>query len=570
VRNRFLFALNLLLAVSIMLPTLVQAQQPGAQRLPSAETPVARAATPRATHQPAMDPSGVEQDIAEALSVIQDNYVDGKKLDYNAVFKASISSMLHTLDPHSSYFDPKELEEFRTEQRSEYIGIGATLGDLNDGKGVDTTIVATFKDAPASRAGLRFGDRIMEVNGESMRGKHYWETREHLLGQRGTVVKVSVERAATGRVETVEITRDAVPQPSIPEAYMLKPGIGYIAMTGGFNTTTYNELQLALEKLHAEGMNMLVLDLRNNPGGLVIQAVRSANAFLRRGQVIVTQKGRIRDSSMTYVADNDRPDQTPLVVMVNRFTASAAEILAGALQDHDRALIVGETSFGKGLVQLPFSLPSDSALMLTIAKYYTPSGRLIQRDYSNSGFYDYYTNGGSYRSDKQNEQAKPTGPERRTDTGRAVYGGGGITPDEPVKPRLYTPPQQRLADSVFAFSRELALGHIEGFDAYKVLRPIEYGHVLKETDFPITDDIYKALRSFVTSKTAYKVSGAQLDRERAFVERQLRFNLTSAAYGTTTAYQVYNTDDPQIARSIEMLPRARELAQAARLTRKPS
>jgi carboxyl-terminal processing protease len=210
--------------------------------------------------------------------------------------------------------------------------------------------------------------------------------------------------------------------------------------------------------------------------------------------------------------------------------------------------------------------------MLTIAKYYTPSGRLIQRDYSNSGFYDYYTNGGSYRSEKQSEQqAAPTGPEKRTDTGRAVYGGGGIMPDESVKPRLYTPPQQRLADSVFAFSRELALGHVQGFDAYKVDRPIEYGHVLIETDFPITDDIYKAFRSFVTNKPAFKVTGAQLDRERAFVIRQMRFNLTSAAYGTTTAFQVYNTDDPQIARSIELLPRARELAQTAALhIRKPS
>jgi len=204
------------------------------------------------------------------MSIIQQNHIDGKKLDYDAVFKSSIASMLHTLDPHSSYFDPKELEEFRNEQRSEYIGIGATLGDLSDGTNVDTTILATFQGAPAYRAGLRFGDRILAVDGESMRGKRYPETRKHLLGPRDTVVEVTVEHAATGRVETVAITRATVPQPSIPEAYMLRPGIGYIAMTGGFNSTTNDELTSALQKLHAQGMDMLVLDLRNNPGGLVI------------------------------------------------------------------------------------------------------------------------------------------------------------------------------------------------------------------------------------------------------------------------------------------------------------
>jgi carboxyl-terminal processing protease len=565
VRKRFLFALSLMLVVAVVMPTsMVTAQRPDAQKLPSARNGAANGAPPRER----TTTTDVEKDIAEAMSIIKENHIDGKNLDYDAVFKSSISSMLHTLDPHSSYFDPKQLEEFRNEQRSEYIGIGATLGDLSDGTSADTTILATFNGAPASRAGLRFGDRILAVDGESMRGKRYPETRKHLLGPRDTVVKVTVEHAATGRVETLEITRVAVPQPSIPEAYMLRPGIGYIALTGGFNLTTNNELTIALDSLHAQGMNMLVLDLRNNPGGLMIQAVRAADAFLRRGQLIVTQSGRMPDSSTTYIAENNQPDPTPLVIMVNRYTASAAEILAGALQDHDRAFIVGETSFGKGLVQLPFNLPHGSALMLTIAHYYTPSGRLIQRDYSNGGYYDYITNGGTYRTEKQNGQAKPAGPEKRTDTGRPVYGGGGITPDETVKPRLYTFSQRRLVDSVLAFAREVSLGHLEGFNAYKVDRPIEYGHVLKETDFPVSG-LYQALRNFVTSKPAFKITGAQLDRERAFVERQLRYDLVSAAYGTMTALQVFNVDDPEIARSVELLPRARDLALAAQHTRIP-
>ncbi|HEX8070097.1 MAG TPA: S41 family peptidase [Pyrinomonadaceae bacterium] len=546
---------GVLLAAALALPAFVYAQT-SAPNLPSADARGRTTGTAAAPARPArpVTSEDVEEDVSAALAVIEQNYVDGQKLDYNAAFKSSIIGMLRTLDPHSNYFDPKEFEEFRTSQRSEYFGIGATIGDLSDGDKVDTVILATFKDAPASKAGLRFGDRIIAVDGLSMRGKHYYETREKLLGPRGTVVKVTVERAATGATETFDITRNAVPQPSVPESYMIRPGVGYIAMTGGFNLTTADELEDALDRLHAQGMRSLVLDLRGNPGGLLIQAVRAANMFLRRGQLIVSQKGRVKGSEATYVAVNDSPDQTPLVVLVNRGTASAAEILAGALQDHDRAVIVGENSFGKGLVQFPFQLPANSAVLLTIAKYYTPSGRLIQRDYANEGFYEYYTRGGTLR-DEQVRPAQPNGPASRTDAGRTVYGGGGIMPDEAVKPRITAAAQTRLNDPVFAFARELALGRVAGFESYKVQRPIEYGHVLRADEFPVTDALYAALRQFVVSHPAYKVTGALLDRDRAYAERQLRYNLANAAYGTYTALQAFNADDPQVARGIELLQR---------------
>ena len=214
---------------------------------------------------------------------------------------------------------------------------------------------------------------------------------------------------------------------------MIRPGVGYIAMTGGFNQTTFNEFRQAMIDLKRQGMENLVLDLRNNGGGLVNQAYRVASTFLGRGQTVFTQKGRVEDSYGSYPSDNGTPDQTPIVIMVNRNTASASEILAGALQDHDRALIVGENTFGKGLVQNPFILEYGSMLLLTIAKYETPSGRLIQRDYSNGNLYDYYTNGGTLRDETQPN--KPKGAESKTDTGRTVYGGGGIQPDEAVKPQ---------------------------------------------------------------------------------------------------------------------------------------
>ncbi|HET9712986.1 MAG TPA: S41 family peptidase, partial [Pyrinomonadaceae bacterium] len=372
----------LFLIFALALPALLIAQQtrsarrtgnPGADRSSNGIATNART-TPSTP--------AIKSDLAEALAVIQSNHIDGRKLDYNSIFKSSISGMLSVLDPHSTYFDPVEYASFRTEQRSEYFGIGATIEDLREGNDVNTYIRATFPESPAARAGLRFGDRILDVDGNSMKGKTYPEVRKYLLGPRGTTVKVTVEHPATKQSETVNIVRDAVSLPSIAQAYMLRQGVGYVAMTGGFNLTTADEFEQALKYLHSKGMNMLVLDLRGNRGGLLIQAVRVANTFLQRGQRIVTQKGRFRDSSQSYDAVNENPDNVAVVVLVNGDTASAAEIVAGALQDHDRALIVGETTFGKGLVQFPFQLDYDSALLLTIAKYFTPSGRLIQRDYS--------------------------------------------------------------------------------------------------------------------------------------------------------------------------------------------
>jgi carboxyl-terminal processing protease len=290
--------------------------------------------------------------------------------------------------------------------------------------------------------------------------------------------------------------------------------------------------------------------------------VRVANSFLQRGQMIVSQKGRFRDSSQPYPAINDNPDNIPLVILVNGETASAAEIVAGALQDHDRALILGESTFGKGLVQFPFQLDYDSALLLTIAKYFTPSGRLIQKDYSNGGSYNYYFPGG-LAADK-NQQATPqNGPESRTDMGRAVYGGGGIAPDEIVKPGTISAAERHLRDVLFAFSLELTQGRVAGFDKYKVQGPIEFDHDLLAEDFPITDTLFKEVKKFAATKTAFKVTADQLEKSRAFAERQLRYNILSAAYGYRVATQVFNEGDPQILKGVDAMPRARELALAA-------
>ena len=559
-RNRSFVPGVLFLIIALCVPAIILAQQNRSARRTSSNPERSVATNTTAAKATATAPL-IKNDLAEALSVIQANYIDGKKLDYNSIFKSSISGMLSVLDPHSTYFDPIEYASFRTEQRSEYFGIGATIEDLREGKDVNTFIRATFEDSPAARAGLRFGDRISAVDGQSMKGKTYPEVRKFLLGPRGTTVKVTVVHPGNNETETVNIVRDAVSLPSIAQSYMLQPGVGYVAMTGGFNLTTADEFDQALKQLHSKGMNMLILDLRGNRGGLLIQAVRVANTFLQRGQMIVSQKGRFRDSSQTYNAINENPDNVPLVILVNGDTASAAEIVAGALQDHDRALIVGETTFGKGLVQFPFQLDYDSALLLTIAKYFTPSGRLIQRDYSNGG-YNYYFPGG-LAADKSTQTTPQNGPESHTDTGRAVYGGGGISPDESVKPGTVTAAERHLRDVIFAFSLDLATGKVPGFESYKIQRGIEFDHDLATEDYPITEPLFRELKKFATAKQIFRTTPEQLDKSRTFAERQLRYNILSAAYGYRVATQVFNDGDPQIGRAVDAMPRARELALAA-------
>ncbi len=520
----------------------------------------------------------IKNDINEALSVIESGHFDGKDLDYNDLFKTTIDTMLHTLDPHSNYFDARDNEQFRTEQNSEYYGIGATIGDLSDpdGKVIATYIKATFPGAPANTAGLRYGDKIITFSGQralpdgklvevkdvSMLGKAYSEVRSYLRGTKGTTIHLTVERANTGKQETYSITRGAVSQPSISEVYMIRPGIGYFAMRGGFSKTTYSEFVKGMMFLRSQGMRQLILDLRDNGGGLVQQAYNVARVFLSDGQTVFTQKGRVEGVTQTYRSDNPYPDRSPIVMLVNRGTASASEILAGALQDHDRALIVGENTFGKGIVQNPFQdVGYDSMLLLAIAKYQTPSGRVIQRDYSNGDLYNYYTDGGSFR-DEGADGTRPKGSASKTDTGREVYSGGGINPDIVIKPRTIPIErariQQKIASPVFAFALDLVNGRINGFKDYMIKKPVAYDYDIKGTDFAVTTSLFQKFKQFSTER--YKIPATQIDAEREFVERTLRSELVTAAYGSQTSFQVFNEYDNQLLKAIDLLPQAKQLA----------
>ncbi len=359
-------------------------------------------------------------------------------------------------------------------------------------------------------------------------------------------------------METIEIRRNRVPQPSIPDAYLLRQGIGYVDMSEGFNYTTLDELNVALEDLREQGMKTLILDLRENPGGILEQAVHIAEKFLPAGNTIVTQRGRSAIDNRTWKSANNRAENLPMVVLVNDGSASASEIVAGALQDYDRALIVGENTFGKGLVQSVINLPYGSGLTLTTAKYYTPSGRSIQRDYSNGNLYDYFNHKVVLSEKEKNNLAS------KTVTGRKIYGGDGITPDEMVKNSTLNQTQTALVDPLFFFAREAASGRVKGFENYKISGQIQFGHRVRPSDFPVGDDFFAAFKQFVAANDGWKIPNEKLDAEKSYIKSRLRFNLATVAFGTVAANQILIEEDLQVAKAVEALPRAAQLASAAR------
>ena len=523
---------------------------------------------PNAPRRPKPPPDVTTKEaVVEALSVIQNNYATDR-LAYDRLFKHSIVAMLRALDPHSDYMDPKEFAEQKAEwARSEYSGIGATIGNRRTrAEELDTYILSTFDNAPARRAGLRFGDRILAIDGQSVVGQFSNEVRDKLRGPRGTVVQVTVERSLDLSRETFAITRVPVPQPTVSDSYLLRPGVGYIDLSGGFNFTTADEFIAALEKLKSQGATSLVLDLRSNGGGIIAEAIKVAERFLQKDRQLVAQKGTgpLTGHARAYYSSNSRPETFPLVVLVGRSTASAAEILAGALQDNDRALIVGEPTFGKALVQSIIGLDYGAGLTLTTSRYYTPSGRMIQRDYSDISYYDYITRGGI---DGSRNTPAPRGPASRTSSGRLVY-GGAIAPDQTgvIKPRLITPLQSRLIDPVFGFVRELINGRIvvAGVDTQKIRGFPDSQHNLQPDDFTVDDQLLKAFKDYVAAnENIYKVTDTQVERERESIARQIRFELATAAYGAVKARQVLIVDDPQVLKAIEVMPNARTLASGA-------
>jgi len=346
-------------------------------------------------------------------------------------------------------------------------------------------------------------------------------------------------------------------------------------------------LRESLKKLKAQGMRQLILDMRGNPGGLLNQAIDVSSEFLPRGHVVVSVKGRTEYTDpIVYKSSGSDPEDVPLVILINRGSASATEIVAGAIQDHGRGLVVGETSFGKGLVQHVFQLPFNTGLTLTTARYYTPYGRSLQRDYSSGSLYDYYTGHDTEADNSPSPSASPgsspvsptarnvetptppvvpthNGPAVKTAAGRVFYGGGGITPDIEVKPLPFSPLRARIAESAFQFTRRLAAGLVTGLEGYKVEK-IQYGKNPKATELPITDRVVEAFRAFVRGDAESHLTNGQLDEEMEFLKLRLRQEIVTAAFSNDAGARVLLDSDPQVLKALEALPDARRLAESVR------
>jgi carboxyl-terminal processing protease len=511
----------------------------------------------------------IENDYREAISTVEEKYAGD--IDYEKATQAAIQGMLFTLDPHSVYFSTTEFRKLKEDQSSSFYGIGVQIQRHDDGVYIQSVVQGT----PAARAGLRFGDRIVEVDGKDARDWSSDEVSKNVRGERGKEVLLKVERAGEEAAVNVKIVRDSVPLPSIRNAFMLGSTTGYVGLVGGFQHTTDDELGEAIASLKKDGMRQMVLDLRNNPGGLLDQAIDVSSEFLPRDKVIVSVKGRSEyHEPAIYKSNGTDPEELPLVVLINRNTASASEIVAGAIQDHGRGLVVGETSFGKGLVQHVFQLPFNTGLTLTTARYYTPYGRSLQRDYSSGSLYDYYVR--HDQNDTQqptqpgqpspNESAPPhssNAPAFRTAAGRVFYGGGGITPDIEARPLTATATRGRIIEAAFYFTRILAAGKVPGLESYHVDK-VEYGHTPKNTDYPINDRVLEAFRNYLRKEPSRHLQVAQVDADLDFVKLRLREEIITAAFGADAGQRVLLESDPQTLRAIGVLPDAKRLAESVR------
>lgn len=514
----------------------------------------------------------IEHDYNEAVTTITSNY--SGDIDHEKATQAAIQGMLSTLDPHSAYFPYSEFKKLKEDQDSRFYGIGVTIVQHRDGVYVQSSVEGT----PAAKLGLKYGDRILEVDGKDAREWSSEQVSKNVRGALGEPVTLKVERPGSEAPLYFTIVRDAVPLLTIRNAYMIRPGIGYIGLTGGFQRSSDEELSKAMKRLEEQGMRQLVLDLRGNPGGLLDQAIDVASEFLPRGQVVVSVKGRTEYSQpFVYKSTGSEPATLPLVLLINRNTASASEIVAGAIQDHGRGLIVGETSFGKGLVQRIFQLPFNTGLTLTTARYYTPYGRSLQRDYSSGSLYDYYTRhdpadtpppAGPRNLEAPLALASPTphshtGPPVQTAVGRVFYGGGGITPDIEIKEPTLSPLRLRIMEAAFQFTRLLASGVVPGLESYKVEK-VQYGKNAKQTDFPITDRVVEAFRNYVRTNPANQLQPAQIDEELDFAKLRLRQEIITAAYSNDAGARVLLDSDVQVLRALDALPDAKRLADSAR------
>jgi len=484
---------------------------------------------------------GSDSDVRDSLreftqiyDVVEQNYAEPVNPD-KAIYNGAIPGMLHVLDPHSNFFDPKQYALLREDQRGKYYGVGMTVGPRNN----KVIVIAPFVGTPAYRAGIRPGDIIVAVDGKPTDNMGTSDVADMLKGPKGTTVHITILREGADKPLEFAVVRDEIPRYSVDLHFLIRPGIGYIHITG-FNETTEKEVSDALDEMG--DLKGLVLDLRQNPGGLLSEGVGVADKFLRKGQLIVSHHGRSSPEKRYTATHGNGGKEYPLVVLVNRGTASAAEIVAGAIQDHDRGLIVGETTFGKGLVQTVYPLSENTGLALTTAHYYTPSGRLIQRDYSNISLYDYYFERDEDNASTANREVK------LTDSGRTVYGGGGIKPDVPIAPIKSNHFQDTLLQhyAFFNFAKHYMVNHNPD-----------------QKTFEADDAVLQDFRKFLDGeKIPY--TEADLVQNNDWVRASIKSEIFINAFGQEEGLKVKAETDPEVLKALDLLPQAKQLAENAK------
>ena len=483
--------------------------------------------------------------FTNVYALVEQNYAEpitGDKID-GAIYDGAIPGMLRTLDPHSNFYDPKAYAKMREDQRGHYYGVGMVIQEQRDVQGHDKIYVITpYEGTPSYRAGIKPGDAITAVDGKPVvPGSDDDATlnssdavAKALKGPKGTHVQVTMARDGQAKPLVFDLVRDEIPHPSVDLEYEIRPGVGYVHVTQ-FQETTGQEVEDAINSFG--NLKGLVLDLRGNPGGLLSQAVDVCDHLLSKGQSIVSQRGRAYPDQ-NYVATHGNDGKNfPIVVLVNRNTASAAEIVTGALQDHDRALVVGETTFGKGLVQTVYHLSDNTGLALTTYHYYTPSGRLIQRNYSGVSLYDYYYNhAGALPANNSNREVK------LTDSGRTVYGGGGITPDEKIEEPKST-----------AFEDELSFRY-----ACFHFAPVFLANHTVDKNFKVDDAVLADFKQFLTSQNI-PWTEKDITDNLDWLKINIKSYIFGSQYGELVRLRTISDWDPEIEKALSYLPEAQAL-----------
>jgi carboxyl-terminal processing protease len=477
--------------------------------------------------------------FTRVLSVVERNYADPVDTD-KVIYDGAIPGLLHVLDPHSNFFDPKQYALFKEDQQGKYYGVGMTVSNRDN----QTVVLAPFVGSPAYKAGIRPGDLILKVDGKPCDGLTTTEVAEMLKGPKATVVHISLGREGWDKPIEVSVTRDEIFRPAVEYFTMVKPGIGYVRIIS-FNETTDSDVDAALRQLDFPKLDGLIIDLRNNGGGLLSQAVGLSDMFLDRGQIVVSHRGRASNEHRYPALRGNQGIEVPVVVLINGQSASASEIVAGAIQDHDRGLIVGETSFGKGLVQTQIPLSEDTAMLLTTARYYTPSGRLIQRDYKNVSLYDYHYN-----------PQKPTQPEvKLTDSGRQVFGQGGITPDDAVAEPKPDDFQQTMYRRGVFYPLPQGVGDFTRH--YLGSKP----DISK--DFVANEEVVNQFRKYLDEQHIHYTE-PEIQENLTWLKWQIKREVFTSVFGLNDGFKVALQDDAQLDKAVDLIPQARALYQNAR------